>query len=281
MTIEGTNNEGQENLSTPNEGQESQQEQKEEASPVKAPEPRLSKELASLAKRDRALSERENGLKEKERVLEEKLKELSSKDDVLSLAKKDPIAFLQKMDLSLEKLTDLYLEQKDQPLSPKIREHEETLKRIEREFEEKLQKHQEALRMKEENMVIEQGRSEILSLISGDGTSYEYLRDLGERNAVNEVFDLITDAYKQGKSLSIEQACSLIEQDLEEQAKERLVRNKKLRSLFGGTQKTEENKANENRASSNVPISQMPDLKTLPLDPEARKQAIMEKYRDK
>lgn len=185
---------------------------------------RMASRFAELARRDKAIRQ------EKRRLAEEKAR-LARWQEAESLAKQDPLAVLERLGLSYEQLTERQFQrfaEKAQKDDPNFR-----LKSIEdkiREYEEQAQRQQQEMKKAEVDRQLAQFKRQVADHVESNKEKFELV---SAQRAHEDVYGLIEAHFAQtGEVMSIDQAATLVEQQLEEEA-EPLLKAKKLRAKLG------------------------------------------------
>ncbi len=181
-----------------------------------APDPaaeRLSRGFAKLTRTEQELRRREAALKEKEA----KYQRYEALDP-----KADPLAYLEAGGVTYKELTDFILKNNKAPTTPRDRELEGKLAKLERELQEREARAAQA----EQERAIENVKAEIDHFLRQNADTYELTALHG---AGPVVFKVIEDTYQEsGRILDYEEAAKLVETHFENEAK-KLLSAKKFR----------------------------------------------------
>ena len=169
-----------------------------------------------LARRERQLRERESKLS----TYEKQLKEYQERD---SLAKEDPLAFLDRHGIDLGEVTRRIVEDPISPEKKELLELKNKMTKWEQEKEEQAKRQQEH----ETTSAFENAKKELQELLDKEADKYELIR---MQNANDLVFQVIVEFQNQhGKWLTFEEASDKVEAHLESQVT-KLLESKKIKS---------------------------------------------------
>lgn len=235
---------GKDDSATPAEGKE--------AAPEPEPEPeptdRLSKSWAAIAKREARLREQQKEFAEHRRMMEQQAKEieeLRGLKGVLETLREDPIAVLDKLGPKdwYEKATKRFLADPSGRPSPQdevakikaqlAKEREDREKWFEEKWQSRIQDYEQQRTGQQQ---AQQYTNELNNLVATDDR-FELTRTTA--GAIEAVLEVTSGYLKEyGKLLSPEEAATLVENELEEQA-EKLHQTKKLQQRFAQQQQAQ------------------------------------------
>jgi hypothetical protein len=176
----------------------------------KKPEP-LAKAFAELSKREAKFQQQ---TKQREAEFKQREMELAEKQAAVQNLLDDPLAYLEKLGVTYDTLTEQLLNNKKPPADLKhrseMKKQSDALEALKKDIADK-----EAARAAAETGArVQQFKAQLVADVTSAGEKYELVNALGEHDMV---FDLI-DAYavKHGKILPTEEAAAQVEAHLEE-----------------------------------------------------------------
>jgi hypothetical protein len=178
----------------------------------------LSHQFAILSKKEKAFREMQKALKEREEAVAQRAKELEEFD-------KDPYGYHQKKDpKAYEKWTERILNNGKPGLEESVSKLEQQFqekyaKRID-ELETKVRTYEESLQKKEIDQYVDGIRAQVKQ------DKYEFIREQGEDGVAAVYHTIVQHAQATQKLMSYEEACDIVEDALFEEAKKFTKLNK-------------------------------------------------------
>jgi len=194
-------------------------------------DPRLSSRFAALSRKDKELRGKERALKEQEAALKQW-------QESQKLLQENPLAFVEKSGLSLDKLIALALQQPGEP-DPMQKELNAVKQKIEswdKQYEDALKAHQAAVEAQAEA----DSKASIRHFVEQAKDKYELV---AVNDAIDDVYDLIYEDWvsqdvppEQRTPMSLEKAAQAVEDYFFEEAQKLLKANKIRAALQPGSQ---------------------------------------------
>jgi len=185
-------------------------------------EPRLSSRFAALSRKDKELRSKERALKEQEAALKQW-------QESQKLLQENPLAFVEKSGLSLDKLIALALQQQPGEPDPMQRELAAVKQKIEgwdKQYEDAIKAHQRAV----EEQAEADSKASIRNFVEQAKDKYELV---SVNDAIDDVYDLIYEDWisqdvppEQRTPMSLEKAAQAVEDYFFEEAQKLLKANK-------------------------------------------------------
>lgn len=229
-------------VSQPEAAQTSTPEQPQEQVQVESPQEKSPLDDIDFSSKFAALTRKEKALLKRQKELEEKYTKASEYEKTMTLAKKDPVKFLESVGLSYKEITDFLLNDNKPTVESQLdelrREYENEKKQRELEKEK-----QELERKKQEEahfaQVVENHKKQIRSFLDTNRDNYELC---AMNDATEDIFEVIEEYYQRNNEiLPIDKAAEAVEKYLEQEAM-KLFQAKKLaakRSITEDGSKTE------------------------------------------
>jgi len=197
------------------------------------------------------ITRREKELRAREKKMQERLEKMESKYEAYDKAD-DPIKALQAKGYTYDDAVKAVLHQKDENLKkdPYVEKLEEKLSSV----QEKLESFEKTNQEKEDQKKVDEFQGKISSHINDAGTKYELLKNYGMEEAVFET--IVKTHEEEGRKLGIDEACILVENELEKSLKsqfETLKNLEKTRNWFGDKPTSQENSTDDNSSESGSP----------------------------
>jgi hypothetical protein len=224
----------------------------------------MSAKFASLAKKERFARMQLGQVKKLQANLAERERQIAERERTWDQEfKTSPLDAIKKRGYSYEDLTKAALNDGKPDASTEVRAVREDIEKLRQEQldrDKKAKEDAQSNQQRTEQATIEQFKENISAKIEEKKDTYELVNLW---NAAPLVFDTIEEHYnrtlKEGKPkiLSIEEACQLTEEYLENEAFEKLSASKKFQSRFSKLQSKEEprNQSRESRTLSNDMVS--------------------------
>jgi len=199
-------------------------------------EPRLSSKFAALSRKDKELRNKERALKEQEAALKQW-------QESQKLLQENPLAFVEKSGLSLDKLIALALQQpgEQDPMQKELAAVKQKIEGWDKQYEDALKAHHAAVEAQAEA----DSKASIRSFIEAAKDKYELI---AVNDAIDDVYDLIYEDWvsqdvppEQRTPMSLDKAAQAVEDYYFEEAQKFLKANKIRAALQPGSQ---EDKAN-------------------------------------
>ena len=172
---------------------------------TKKPEDKLAPKFAALARREKEIVEKEKAAAEREKKFQDYERRIKEAED-------DPLAALEALGLTYDKLTDHILSgKKNNPDSKAIKELQKKLE----DSEKRALEREQTAKQQEEQRILANFKNSQREHIKNAGETYELVNALGRHE---DVFEVAQEYYKtHGKVLSHDEAAKLVEDYLEKE----------------------------------------------------------------
>lgn len=196
---------------------------RETAEPAKPEEdPRFSARFAALARREKALIQ-------KEKEASDRFKTVQEYEEAKRKFETDPLSILDAHGWSFDKLTNFILN--DRKLSPedKIEMLEKRLEQDKQERhkeKEEQEKRKKELEEKDYEDTLQAGKSQVKKFIEANADTFELVHS---NDAFDVVFEVLSEHFRTTQEvMPLDQACQEVENWLEKEARERILKLKKF-----------------------------------------------------
>lgn len=213
-------------------GSEKEGDESVDEKPVETRQERFSKKINEIARRENELRKREKALEARKKAGEE-----LSREELQAKAKSDPLGFMEEFGLSYNEVTKFILDPETSKKKSEELSTKEELALLKKELDQ--QKVEKAEREAQEK--IDQFKSNIRTELSKDMEKYELIN---ANEDYDTVYEVIYQNYQQnGSLLSLDEAASLVENELEKNLQaqlEKLSKTTKVKKWgFSKEQKAE------------------------------------------
>lgn len=241
-----------------------------EEAPAEVPAPEkkdpVSSQFAAMARKEREMRERAKQVEAREKEADERVKavearlaELTSKEEKYGSLKKSPLKMLKELGITYQDVTNDALGQYEaapvDPMDEKLSPISKQLQELKNASEE-LRQRQIQIDQREAQNALREVMDTIEETVNAS-ENYELVQSLG-RQGHEMVKDLLSTHYQQNKELlTYDEACSMIEEQLEQAFVTPFMNTKKVKSRFGTTADnkagTAQNKPSIKKESSESP----------------------------
>jgi hypothetical protein len=229
--------------------------EKGETPPAK--DDKFASKFAALSRKERSIQQKEAELKAARAEIERERDQWKAIADKKAKARENPIEWLQEAGLTYDEVTEWMLGNRRSPQEEKLSEHEKLIK----EMAQKLEKSETEKAQIEAQTKIDAFKNTIRETVQKKSDDYELI---GRFNQYETVYNVIEQHWKQtNRLLSIEEACNVVENFLEQKAEEEaklFLDSKKLKSKFSGFNPGKRDEPNLDRQQANQPKQQTKTL---------------------
>lgn len=198
-----------------------------------SPQMDFSKKFEALTRKERMLYEEQARIKQERSSWQEKERKLQQYEQMMELAKSNPLDFMAQHGWDTEKLANYII---DNPSDPYAKKYQSKLD----EMESKLKKFEETRVNEQRSKAYQAKINEIRRVTSTEPEKYELINQQGQHDLV---FSVMANYYQQyGEILDEQTAADQVEKYLESEV-EKMLRYKKIQSKLGKVEQ-EDNQSN-------------------------------------